>query len=49
LGGFITAFGGVGYDDGQFIDNVGIANDPFGNIYVADMINIRIQKFKPVQ
>jgi predicted membrane-bound mannosyltransferase/DNA-binding beta-propeller fold protein YncE len=37
--------GGVGADDGKFLEQVGIAIDRQGNIFVADTWNRRIQKF----
>src|ERR1035437_4048861 len=36
---------GFGSDNGQFIHASGIAVDSFGNVYVADSGNNRIQKF----
>jgi tripartite motif-containing protein 71 len=45
-GYFILRWGGLrGVADGQFEDIRGIAVDSFGNMYIADRINRRIQKF----
>lgn len=44
-GTFITAFGGYGEDDGQFIEPTGIAIAPDGNLWVADSGNARLQVF----
>lgn len=44
-GTYITAWGGRGSEDGQFISPYGIAVDSSGNVYVADSGNHRIQKF----
>jgi uncharacterized protein (TIGR03663 family) len=38
-------FGSAGSNDGQFLEQVGVAIDKQGNIYVADTWNARIQKF----
>lgn len=38
-------YGGVGSDNGKFLEEVGIAVDKQGNIFVADTWNLRIQKF----
>jgi sugar lactone lactonase YvrE len=38
---------GAGSGDGQLISPLGAAVDPFGNLYVADNGNERIQKFDP--
>ena len=38
-------FGGVGAENGQFQEPVGIGIDKDGNIFVADTWNQRIQKF----
>ncbi len=39
--------GGTGDGPGRFRQPVGVAVDPDGNIYVADRLNHRIQKFAP--
>ena len=44
-GEFIRKWGTSGSGDGQFANPDGIAVDPSGNIYVADRLNYRIQKF----
>ena len=44
-GEFITKWGSAGTGNGQFIDPFGIAFDSSGNVYVADQVNQRIQKF----
>lgn len=44
-GTFISAFGGHGDEDGQFIEPTGIAIAPDGNIWVADSGNARLQVF----
>jgi hypothetical protein len=40
-----TQWGSLGSGDGQFNNAWGIATDPAGNVYVADINNNRIQKF----
>src|SRR3990170_2911727 len=42
---FLFKFGTDGSGDGEFADPQGVAVDSTGNIYVADTINNRIQKF----
>jgi hypothetical protein len=42
---FVTKWGSIGTDDGQFTTPTGIAVDGSGYVYVADM-NMRVQKFK---
>lgn len=44
-GNKLTEWGGNGIGTGQFIEPVGIAADPSGNIYVADTGNHRVQVF----
>ena len=44
-GALIVRFGSQGVIDGQFNNPVGVAVDPQGFIYVADMGNSRVQKF----
>lgn len=40
-----SRWGSTGSGDGQFNDPEGVAADGSGNVYVADYINNRIQKF----
>lgn len=42
---FVDAWGTAGSEDGQFKNPQGIAIDTAGNVYVADSLNYRIQKF----
>ncbi len=44
-GTYLTQWGSEGAATGQFLDPIGIAVDSFGNVYVADTNNYRIQKF----
>ena len=41
----LAAWGSLGSGDGQFATSSGVAVDSFGNVYVADYFNARIQKF----
>jgi DNA-binding beta-propeller fold protein YncE len=44
---FVAQWGARGQADGQFIEPYGVATDAAGNLYVADSLNHRIQKFSP--
>ena len=44
-GDYLTQWGTIGGNNGQFRDPFGIAVSPSGGIYVADWGNNRIQKF----
>jgi DNA-binding beta-propeller fold protein YncE len=44
-GGFLTTWGSGGPGDGQFNGPAGVAVDSGGNVFVADSINRRVQKF----
>lgn len=44
-GTFITAFGGFGDGEGQFVEPTGIAVAPDGTVWVADSGNARLQQF----
>jgi len=46
-GNFLSQFGGVGTNAGQFDEPVGLAIGAQGNLYVADTWNQRIQVFIP--
>ena len=46
-GAFITKWGSLGHEAGEFNSPYGIAVDLTGNVYVADSGNDRIQKFSP--
>jgi sugar lactone lactonase YvrE len=41
----LAQYGGVGSDNGKFLEQVGIAIDKQGNVFVADTWNLRVQKF----
>jgi DNA-binding beta-propeller fold protein YncE len=43
----ITSFGTAGFDPGQFDEQVGIAFDKEGKVYITDTWNQRIQVFQP--
>lgn len=44
---FILKWGSSGTGDGQFNDPWGVAVDGSGNVYIADTLNHRVQKFGP--
>jgi len=44
---FVREWGSLGAGNGQFNNPFGIGVDLFGNVYVADGLNDRIQKFSP--
>jgi DNA-binding beta-propeller fold protein YncE len=44
-GQLVRVIGGPGAKDGQFMKPLGIATDLQGNVYVADVLRCRIQKF----
>ena len=46
-GNLIKEFGSLGSNFGEFDRPSGIASDPDNNIFVADTLNHRIQKFSP--
>ena len=46
-GAFLTKWGSLGSEDGQFLVPSGIAVGPSGNVYVVDASNHRVQKFSP--
>jgi hypothetical protein len=43
--GYLGQWGSAGSGDGQFNQSWGVATDSLGNVYVADTLNHRIQKF----
>ena len=46
-GTFVTKWGTVGGGDGQFYLPRGVAVDSVGNVYVAEVYNSRVQRFRP--
>jgi sugar lactone lactonase YvrE len=42
---FVTKWGGTGSGDSQFSEPHGITSDSSGNLYIADSLNHRIEKF----
>jgi DNA-binding beta-propeller fold protein YncE len=46
-GNLIQTVGDMGKRDGQFNCPVSLALDPYGYLFVVDMINQRVQKFDP--
>ena len=44
---FLGSWGETGSDPGEFLSPTGLAIDRTGNLYVADTINLRVQKFTP--
>ena len=44
-GQLLRTIGGPGSGEGQFIRPLGIATDEQGNVYVADVLNCKLQKF----
>ena len=42
---YLTQWGSVGADSGQFSYPTGVATDAAGNVYIAEQGNHRIQKF----
>ena len=44
-GTFVTAFGGFGSENGQFVEPTGVVAAPDGTIWVADSGNARLQQF----
>jgi len=48
-GGYLSQFGGKGFEPGQFDEPVGVAVAPDGRVYVADTWNQRVQVLLPVE
>ena len=44
-GAFLDSFGGLGSEEGRFYFPMGVTVDAGGNVYVADMMNSRVQVF----
>lgn len=44
---FVRSWGGQGSNDGQFLLPHSLAIDTYGNIYVTDTGNNRVEKFSP--
>jgi DNA-binding beta-propeller fold protein YncE len=47
-GNYITKWGSLGSGNDQFSTPTRVTTDPFGNVYVADNRNHRVQTFKPL-
>ena len=45
--GFVSGWGERGSGNGQFRNPIGLTTDPVGDVYVAEQVNRRIQKFTP--
>ena len=46
-GDYVTSFGGIGTELGQFFKPTGVAIDAGGNLYICVQSNHRVQKFSP--